>query len=70
MSELALMKLLWSISTLFSCISVCGSLWILKSYERSLTILTQCFTDMIENYYGDKHGTGIPRMAEDTEVAE
>ena len=72
MSELDVMHILWSISTLACAGSVLGMLWIYKSFDRSLQILTNIIhLQLARQHRSDReHGARIHSMAKDTEMAE
>ena len=63
-------EIMWCVSTLLCGFSVIGMIYIYKSMETSLSILSVCLHHIILNKGVVEYGTGIPRMAEDTEMAK
>jgi hypothetical protein len=70
MTDIVLLKILWCLSTLTCSLSVVAMIYIYRSMEQSLTVLTQVLYEMNSTKIRKKYGTGIPVMAKDTEVGK
>lgn len=75
MSELDLMKLLWIISTLTCAGCVIGMLFIYKSMEQSLDLLTNSLVKLNKEVFlryviGRDHASRVQGVAKNTEMAE
>lgn len=70
MTELFFVKLAWGVTSLSSVLCTLGLLKIYRSYEQSLTILVDSIHMLSLQLTRSQNGTGIPRVAEDTEMAE
>lgn len=65
-----LVHLCMAIGIVGNAVSMIFMLKIWRSYDVSLELLQQQVFELCVREIGRKYGTGIPSMAEDTEVAE
>ncbi len=70
MTELFFVKLAWGVTSLSSVLCTLGLLKIYRSYEQSLTILVDSIHMLSLQLTRSQNGTGIPSVAEDTEMGE
>lgn len=67
---MSVMEILCSISTMLSVFNVIGMLYIYRSMERSMDVLTRTLHEMIIQQGVLAYGTAIRRVVEDTKVEE
>ncbi len=70
MTDLELMKILWAASTCACSISVIGLIQIYRKMSIGLSIISVALHHIVINKGVVEYGTGIPSMAEDTEVGK